>query len=800
MQRTSVTGNLPRTTGLQWVAVGLAICLAAVTSGNEQEVAGTSAGDIEFFEKRVRPILVARCYECHASTSQKLRGGLFVDSREGLMQGGDTGPAVAPGKPDQSLFVEAIGYNSQQIEMPPAGKLPPSEIAVLVEWVRRGIPFPAKSTRAPIRRGVDLDEGRKHWAFRPLHSAAGLPDVSPESSAWPRTRTDVYVVAKFADQELSHAPQASREVLLRRVKLDLVGLPPTREEIEAFLQDRSGDAYPRMVDGYLASPHYGERWGRHWLDLVRYCDVPESWREGDAKAWLYRDWVIEALNEDLPYDRFVRQQLAADLVPGSSPRENAALGLLGLSPTYWKELKLDHLVIKQVVAEEWEERIEAIGGTFLGLTLACARCHDHKYDPISMRDYYALAGVLASIKLSDRSLLPEPQSSEARHARARMKELQKQIDSLIGKKPISAENQAQADELRGQIERVRTSTPHLALPEAFGVEEASLQVLPDGPARTKLLFQPGEPQDVAVQIRGNPAHPGPIVPRGFPAVLSAGSGRRFEHGSGRLELAEAIVHDAAPLAARVLVNRIWQHHFGRGIVTTPSNFGTQGDPPSHPGLLDDLATRLIEHGWSLKWLHREILLSATYQQSADSSQSHAVDPDNVWLARMPLRRLQVEAWRDAILAATGELDDRLGGESQDLADGTNRRRTVYGTVKRRELTDILRLHDFPDPVAHVASREPTTTPLQELFVLNSPFLRQQSVALARRLLAAKGTDPAEQIQLVNSWVFGAEATAKEVADAREYLAAAIADGASQEEAWTELAQVLLGSSALQFAE
>ena len=416
-----------------------------------------------------------------------------------------------------------------------------------------------------------------------------------------------------------------------------------------------------------------------------------------------------------------------------------------------------------------------------------------------MQDYYGLAGVLASIKLDDQSLLPPAQASAARQARSRIKELQKQIDPLLAKKPVSDENQKQVDELQKQIDQIRRETPDMEQPEVFGVIEASLQVLPDGPNRTKLEYQPDQPQDIAMHIRGNAAKTGAVVPRGFPAVLSPAGGKTFRHGSGRLELAEAIVTDAAPLAARVFVNRVWKHHFGRGLVPTLSNFGIQGERPSHPELLDDLAARFVAQDWSLKWLHREILLSAAYQQSS-SAASREQDPDNVWLARMALRRLDIEGWRDAMLSATDELDLRIGGPSADLLKLDNRRRTFYGTVKRRELTDLLRLHDFPDPVSHVASREPTTTPLQQLFVLNSPLIRERSSGLLRRVRAAGVSGTAEQVRALVSFVFARDATPEEVSELLEFLAATQRDGATDEEAWTELAQVLLGSNELLFVE
>jgi hypothetical protein len=801
MWRKNKTGSYLNAAGFWTCAWFVGVTLAWATAAHGDDAVPFTGDDLDFFEKRVRPILVARCYECHSAASKSLQGGLQLDQRATLLAGGDSGPAVDPESPDSSRLLVAVRYDSEQIQMPPSGKIPDGEIAALAEWLRRGVPFPADHVEVQARANVDIEAGRSHWAFRPL-ATGKVPEVLLDlGQNWAQTRIDPFVWRGQADQGLEPAPSASRSALIRRLTFDLLGLPPTQDEIDTFANDSAPDAYPRLVDRLLASPHYGERWGRYWLDLARYCDVPESWREGVAQAWLYRDWVTTALNADLSYDDFVRYQFAADQLPGTQPQDHAALGFLGLSPTYWKELKLDHFMIKQVVAEEWEERIEAIGGTFLGLTLACARCHDHKFDPLTMRDYYGLAGVMASIQQVDRSLLPAEQATAARQAKQQISELQKQVDKLLAGKSATEEDRAKADQLRGQIDAIRGATPSVNQPEAFGISDASLQVLPDGAARTKLVYQPDEPQDVALQIRGNAANPGTIVPRGFPAVFAAAGstqGRTFHEGSGRRELAEAIVTDAAPLTARVFVNRVWQQHFGRGIVTTPSNFGVQGAVPSHPELLDDLAARFIEHGWSLKWLHREIVLSATYRQSAEAAESRQRDPDNIWLARMPLRRLDVEAWRDAILSATGELDLRIGGPAQDLTQLDNRRRTTYGTVKRRELADLLRLYDFPDPVSHVASRDRTTTPLQQLFVLNSPFIRERSARLLD-LIPDRG-DEAARVRAFISQVFVRDAQTEEVSAMLEFLSAAQRSGSDSHEAWLQLAQVLLVSNEQMFVE
>lgn len=782
------------------IAVGLLGLITSTVSSQETQF---SAEELTFFEAKVRPILAERCYGCHADSRGKSKGGLVLDSREGAVRGGDSGPAAVPGQPDASPLITAVRYADEALQMPPDGKLPAGEIEILTEWVRRGLPHPPAAAPQNQPRG-GANQVESHWAFQPLAAGQdmrawnGVAPPSGEWANWPRRRIDSFVLAGQLRAGLHPSLEASRASWLRRVKLDLLGLPPTQEEIQAFVADPRPNAFELQVDVYLASPHYGERWGRHWLDLVRYCDVPEVWREGTAQAWLYRDWVIRALNEDLPFTQFVRKQLAADLLPDAVPTDRAALGLLGLSPTYWKELKLDHLVIKQIVAEEWEERLEMLGGTFLGLTLSCARCHDHKYDPITMRDYYALAGVLASIRLEPCSLLPPAMAAAVAKAKAQVADLEKQLQPLTAQKEANDETKRRIEELKGEVARIRRETPGMDSPDAFGVVEASLEVAPDGPSRTKLVYHDGQAQDAPLHIRGNAAKPGTTIPRGFIRVLSTGGEPRdFRQGSGRLELADAILNDAGPLAVRVFVNRIWRHHFGRGLVATVSNFGLQGERPSHPELLDDLAARFLEQGSSVKWLHRELVLSATYRQSSLPTAGSS-DPDNIWLARMPLRRLEVEAWRDAILQATGELDSRLGGPSADLANAANCRRTVYGTVKRRELSDVLRLYDFPDPVSHVPGREPTMTPLQQLFVLNSPFLWERSRALAGRVASAAAEDSA-RVELLTAWVWGRAPSEAERTELLAFLSEAQQE-TSREEAWIQLAQLILSTSELLFVD
>jgi hypothetical protein len=765
----------------------LVIGLAGATAAPAAEPA---PADVEFFEKKVRPLLVERCFRCHSAEAKKARGGLTLDGRDAVLRGGDSGPAVVPGKPDDSLLVRAVSYRHEALQMPPAGKLPDREVAVLEEWVRRGAPFPGAGGAA-MKAAVNIAEGRKFWSFQPPRR---VPPPATRDRTWPRRPIDSFILAELEKRGLTPSPEADRRVLIRRAYFDLVGLPPAPEEVEAFVADPAPDAYERLIDRLLGSPLYGERWARFWLDLARYCDVPEPWADVKAPPYVYRDWVVRAFNDDLPYDQFVQRQLAADLMPEATVADRAALGFLGLGPTYWKELKLDKEVIKGVVAEEWEERIGAVTGTFLGLTVACARCHDHKFDPITQEDYYALAGVFASTRLADRPLLPDEAGAKVREARERVRSLQEQIDKLREKKPVPAEAQKRIDALAAEIEAAKKATPHYDEPWAPAAEEASVQVLADGPHRTKVEYTAGAAQDVAVQVRGNPSNAGRVVPRRFLTVLSPDPPRPFAQGSGRRELAKAIVTEGAALASRVMVNRVWKQHFGTGLVETPSDFGSQGARPTHPELLDDLSARFAQGGWSVKALHREIVLSGTYRQASSGAGGAAIDPDNRLLWRMNRRRLEVEAWRDAMLAVSGTLSLRGGGPAIDLGDAQNHRRTLYGTVKRRELHDLLRLHDVPDATAHSPSRVPTTTPLQQLFVLNSPFLRQQSAALARRLKAEAPGGVGGRVRRAYALLYGRPPTEGQVRLAVEFL------GDGSDAVWEQYAQVLLGSNEFLFVD
>jgi hypothetical protein len=539
--------------------------------------------------------------------------------------------------------------------------------------------------------------------------------------------------------------------LIRRLSFDLIGLPPTPEQVGAFVNDRSPKAIEKLVDRLLASPHYGERWASMWMDVSRYAEDQAHIVGNDRSltfpnAYLYRDWLIKAFNADVPYDRFIKLQLAADVVEPDDQGNHVALGFIGLGPKYYRRNA------PEVMADEWEDRVDVVSRGLLGLTVACARCHDHKFDPIATEDYYALAGVFASTEMYNRPL------------------------KTLANEPPKIEKR------KGKKKRRRNNPDN------------AMHVIRDGNVR-----------DLPVYIRGNHKTPGAIVKRRFLEVLSPGGVKSFEKGSGRLELANAVIDRNNPLTARVIVNRIWAEHFGQPLVATPSNFGQLGERPTHPRLLDDLAVRFMENGWSLKWLHREIVLSATWRQSsriADSTSNtklnpqsaipnpQSPDPANRLLGRMNRRRLSVEAWRDAVLFVSGRLEQTIGGKSVDPQKPDIRRRTVYSQVSRLELNRMLAMFDHPDPNAHAEKRAETTTTLQKLFVLNSPFMVRQSEAFAKRCVSAGGSD-SERILFAYRTAYGREPTAAELQLGLDYLGP---EDNGHTARWEQYTQVLLAAN------
>lgn len=644
------------------------------------------------------------------------------------------------------------------------------------------------------------------WSFKALQSHP-LPAVKDKS--WPHTSIDSFLLAKMEAAGVKPSPSATPREFVRRLSFDLLGLPPTSEQVAAFEANPSESSWAALVNQLLASPHYGERWGRYWLDLARFADSTPDWLDSTSGAYLYRDWVVKAFNDDMPYREFVMRQLAVDQMPGFKITDLPSLGFLGLSPTYFKELQLPPEIIRTTVADEWEEHVDALGRTFLGLTLACARCHDHKSDPVSARDYYALAGVFASVKLSERPMMADEIAKPVLKAREEVAKLDKEITALkakVAKKDKDAV--AKTADLTARIAKLK-ATPHYNMIMANAVEDAALFVVEaDTKKGTKLDYKPAMARNLELMKRGNPNDLGDTVPRGF---LGAFGGRTFKSGAGRLELAQALVDDARPLTARVIVNRVWKHHFGRGLVDTPSEFGNLGDAPTHPELLDELTTRFIANNWSIKWLHREILLSSAWRQSScvldsrnntsepesgirNSKSGIPTDADGKLYSHMSRRRLDFEAWRDSMLCASGQIDLSFGGDSKTVSTSGYYRRTLYSKTDRQDLDPMLRIHDFPDPGAHSPWRSETITPLQQLFALNGPFMLDMADCLMQRLTAV--SSPGERITRAYAWLFQRKPTSKELA-----LGTAFVSGRENDTtAWSQYAQALLASNELLFVD
>lgn len=1074
------------TSTFKWAA----ILIAVMASNGVARAVADDAAKLEFFESRIRPVLVEHCYECHSAESKGLKGGLLVDSAEGLRLGGDSGAALEPGNSAASLLMHAIRYEST--EMPPKGKLPDNVIADFALWIDSGAVDPRVGGAKVQKPSINIDEFRSLWSFSdPVKPE--LPQVA--QSDWPIGPIDYFVLAKMEQQGLKPVKKAGKRELIRRATFDLTGLPPTTADINDFLSDSSPEAFEKVVDRLLRSPAYGERWGRYWLDVARYAeDQAHTFSvTPNTNGYRYRDWVISALNSDMPYNLFVKRQIAADLMHENEEerlQHLPALGYFGLGAQYYKNSDA-----AKAAADELDDRIDTLTRGFLGLTVSCARCHDHKFDPIPQQDYYSLAGVFQSSQLHNAPLVPQAEVDAYHQREKELQDLEQAISGTIAtagpqvreagverissymiatwkvkraeelKLTVSPEKvaedmglsvktlkrwmeflstddskklsalatwfeakqsdsseeleQASADSLEvpesisdaakrfqrisvlllrqrddqlsedetnelakyadagnaifrsrlvtkaepsvkidvdisgakqlflvvtdggngnrcdhadwadpvlrkengeelkltelkwreastthGQVNVDRnangqpirigdesysfgigthaTSVIAYDLPEGFtrflaigGLDRSGTDQGGDCGANATVQFhvyteQPRDiqvdepdllaalfgdkgvfavedselekhlspeqanelakqretlkslresapkmypiahviaeatPADMKVFIRGNPANQGEIAPRRFLRILSDGQPEAFQEGSGRLELAEAIASADNPLTARVMVNRLWQHHFGRGIVGTPDNFGVLGEKPTHPELLDYLTHRFLESGWSMKTMHREMMLSATYQLSTDADEANlGIDADNQFFWRMNRRRLQIEAWRDSLLAVSGRLDSRLEGPSTNLADHNNNRRTIYAFISRHELNNMLRLFDFPDANITASTRTETTVPQQQLFVLNSPFMIEQSKAFAKRLVDEAGEDIEARIRYAFQLAYGRPVNEREMSLAKQYLA--LEDDEAERDRnsltrWERYAQVLLGSNEFMYLD
>lgn len=894
---------------------------------------------LDYFEKKIRPVLTERCHTCHGSKKQM--SGLRLDSREGLLVGGDGGPAILPGDPDNSPLIEALRYDGA-IQMPPQEKLEDPVVEAMVQWVAMGAPWPESATVAS-----NDEDWRTHWAFQPVQNPA-TPTV--KDRAWPITAIDQFLLHALEAKGLTPSPRADKRTLIRRATFDLTGLPPTPEEIESFERDDSPDCWPRVIDRLLASPHYGERWARHWMDVARYADTKGYvfFEQPDYPwAYTYRDYLIRGFNEDKPYDQFVIEQLAADQLPlETDSRVLAGMGFLTIGG-HFMNIREDIL----------DDRIDVVTRGLLGLTVSCARCHDHKFDPIPTKDYYSLFGVFASsVEPIVPPLLHRPPATKeyeefAREladrerklsewvrgkyeevvggARTRVAEYllaahaargQPKIDNFmliadggdlnpymlkrwqsylerarrtgdsiftpwhalseVDEARFSVEASAKISELLAQtgtrpavhplVAQALTASPPKSMPELAEIyarlladidqrwrdsqatqpslsalpdpfEEqlrlvlhgpesptrvpmnpmGDLDLLPDRPAQEELKKLLGAVEDFrskgphappramvlvdvqppitpVVYVRGNPHNLGDPVPRQFLGFLSGEERLPFQVGSGRLELAKAIADSKNPLTPRVLVNRVWMHHFGKGLVRTPSDFGLRSDPPTHPELLDHLACEFMASGWSIKSLHRRILLSNVYQQSSqDRPEGRSLDPENHLLWRMNRRRLDFETTRDALLAVSGSLDRTIGGPSVPLfTEPFSGRRSVYGHIDRMNLPGLLRTFDVPSPDATSPMRDVTTVAPQALYFMNNRFLAEMARRLIQQPAFAEEQDFRQRVIWLYRQLHGRAPTDEEIEDAGAYVGKFRAASIP----WQRYAQALLWTNEFVFVD
>ena len=693
---------------------------------------------IEFFENKIRPVLANHCYKCHSQKAEKVKGGLTLDTREAVLAGGNSGPVIVPGNPDKSPLIEAVRYANPDLQMPPKGeKLSEAQVADLVAWVKMGAPDPRVATAV---QKTWVDPSKKHWAFQP----ATKPEVPKvKDGGWAQTDIDRFIVARLAEKGMQPNPIADKRTLIRRATFDLIGLPPTPEEVRDFLSDDSPKAFEKVIDRLLQSPHYGERWGRHWLDTARYSDTKGEIRRNREDpnypfAWTYRDYVIRSFNEDKPYNVFVIEQLAADKLPATSVNASnlAALGFLTLGDRF---MGMQHDIIN--------DRIDVVTKGFLGLTVTCARCHDHKFDPIPTKDYYSLHGIFASSREPE----VEPVISKIRKT-PEYEDYFKQRTALTAEKN---ELEERFRELRRKRDRQGIQQLQREMRQN-STKVAELEMThPGAPVRAMTVEDAPNPRNSPVFIRGEAQNRGPMAPRQFLEALSGPTRAEFTNGSGRLQLAHAIVDKKNPLTARVMANRVWLNHFGEGIVTTPDDFGTQSEPPSHPELLDYLATQFVENGWSIKKMHKLIMLSAVYQQSSANNPQYAqIDPFNRLLWRANIRRLEFEPLRDSLLAIGGTLDRALYGRPIDLnREPYSTRRTIYGFIDRNNVSEVLFSFDFANPDLTTGKRHQTTVPQQALFLMNSPLVVEQAKNLVERKDFTELSDDRARIVLLYELIY-----------------------------------------------
>jgi cytochrome c553 len=852
----------------------------AQTAAQPQE---PSREGLEFFEKKIRPALAENCYACHSEKSKRPQGGLLLDSVEAMLKGGASGqPAIVPGDPEKSLLIKAIRHTDAKLQMPMGGKLPDQVIKDFEAWVKMGAPAPRASAPAAASNypAYNFDEARKFWSFQPLkdHQPPKVKNV-----AWVKSPIDRFILAKLEEKGLRPVADADKRALIRRATFDLTGLPPTPDEVEAFLKDASPNAFEKVVDRLLGSQAYGEKWGRHWLDVVRYSDTAGDNSDYPViAAYRYRNYVIESFNKDKPYDQFIREQIAGDIlakhvgpraegeasdeakgdveIPGANKTqagqiENSrqekiiATGYLAISRRFGSRNKEMNLTI--------DDTIDNLGKAFLGLSVSCARCHDHKFDPIPQRDYYALYGVFNSIRYSfpGAEIYPHPAEmvalvggKEAENFYRRQKELSgidDAIERLKGERGAAARNKKMKEEAAAKAETPSAASKEAKPPEAKRDNETGAEEKNGAPKQNESLpadfdrdlannqkaqtskrmpdeveaewarvhsrqselharyvnvprayaVIEGTPSDARIHRKGDPKSLGDEVPRGFLTILGGQQVPKDHRGSGREFLARWIADAANPLTARVMVNRIWAYHFGKGIVQTPNDFGARGRAPTHPELLDWLASRFIEGGWSIKKMHRMIMLSHAYRIGGGESATRAapggssviaadsaIDVNNDYLWRFNRRRLEAEEIRDSVLAVSGALDRAMGGEhpfppeptwrfsqhEQFFAVYDTNRRSVYVMQQRLKKHPFFEVFDGADSNATADGRAQSVTPVQALFLMNSLFMHEQSDRFAVRVGMAYDT-LRERLDYAFRLAYGRAPRLEEIREAQNYL-------------------------------
>ena len=816
---------------------------------------------IAFFESKIRPVLADKCYACHSANAEKLKGDLLLDTREGIRRGGESGPAVVPGNLEKSLLISAIRYHDKDTAMPPknkGGKLPDAVIADFEQWVRDGAPDPRDGS-TKVTKTYNTGSAKTWWSYQPVTKPA-VPMLADKS--WPRTDIDRFILAKLEERSLKPAADADAATLLRRVYFDLTGLPPSPEFIESFT-NRSHEpfmTYEALVDDLLSTPAFAQRWARHWLDVARYAET--SGRDVNVvfpEAWRYRDYVIDAFARDVPFDRFIREQIAGDLLPDTGDADRARLltatGFLAIGPK-----SLNETNPRQFAVDQADEQIDAVSQAFMGVTIACARCHDHKFDPVSQRDYTALAGIF----LSTDTRFGTPGGVQARNAStlitvpdtAHLAVVNRRMDPNVWRQKSNrlASIEQQRDQalreraggkVRGEIQGGTSSTARLTgfdivrlitnakqiemeigayredgklIPKLMGVLDKPVTTSVNNRRRQQAGSQKSSGFDTIADsplfTRGDITKERDKVPRGLPNFLARGNDCKIAATtSGRLELANWIASPQNPLTARVIVNRVWHWLFGRGLVTSMDNFGSTGGTPSHPELLDHLATRFIDQGWSIKKLIREIVISRIYQQTSGGIQQRQEDPDNTLLSHANLRPLDAESMRDAMLAASGALDLKpqigslialagdgpVGGErvqaidEGSIAKANGSFRSIYLPVARNVVPDTLAIFDFADPSSVVGARQTTIVPAQALYLMNNDFVNEQSQKLAGRLLAAP---EGERITLAFLRVFGRGPNADEFASVQKFLVSNPAS--APKEIWTRICRSMFAAVDFRF--